>query len=150
MLVLQAAGVQDGEVEVVEVHERCTVFCEHVGPSHLRSDLVERHRVSSAEEWNRYVQLRWGQDAGASVAADGAGTASRSSAAAQIDRIVRQFEEETEEWARRGRFRRQGRSRAGGISDVMARPDVAAAVRKAGLLKEEMIVLRLYTGPMCV
>ena len=69
---------------------------------------------------------------------------------AACDLAAARFASQTARWAAAGALRRQGRARQGGIEAFMARGDVRGAVEAAGLQREEVAGLRLYTGPLYV
>jgi hypothetical protein len=69
---------------------------------------------------------------------------------AAADLAAARFAAQTAAWAEAGVLRRQGRARQGGIDAFMARGDVRGPVVAAGLQREEVAGLRLYTGPLYV
>jgi hypothetical protein len=138
-VVRQAACTGVGDVTVTQVTERSWEYCEHVDEASLRRGLLERLRSSTAEQWTEYLRRDW---------ADLSESDLRAAGREAVDAVARLFAAQGDALRRRGAARKQGRLRAGAVEALMRTAAVKEVVERALLIREEVVALRLYTGPM--
>ena len=138
-VVKQASCTNVGQISLTCSSEKSWIFSEFVDESSLKAGLSDRLRSLTAKEWKTYLRESWKQ-----LSENDLKLASREC----IELVSRIFRAESEEWKKLNITRKQGRKRAGNLSELMQIPDVMKTVLKAKLIKEEIIALRLYTGPM--